>query len=98
MSESQTKQRLKAAVIGAGPHGLRIVGVLAEMPGSNWRRWSTAGPRRWPRRRCPAGVARLESSDELFARGDIDLVCIATNGPSHAAFGAGRDGCRACGI
>ena len=82
MNDSQSNA-LKAAVIGAGPHGLRIVGVLAEMARVELvavvdrRAEALAAP-------LPEGVARLQSSEELFARGDIDLVCIATNGPSHA--------------
>ena len=83
MSNSQGR-RLKAAVIGAGPHGLRIVGVLAEMPGVELSAVVDRRADALAKAPVPDGVARLESSDELFARGDIDLVAIATNGPSHA--------------
>lgn len=32
----------------------------------------------------PASAARYRTAGELWARGGIDLVCVATNGPSHA--------------
>ena len=88
MSDSK-QRRLKAAVIGAGPHGLRIVGVLAEMAAVDLVAVVDRRAEALAQAALPAGVARLESSEELFARGDIDLVCIATNGPSHAALALG---------
>ncbi|HEY1785595.1 MAG TPA: Gfo/Idh/MocA family oxidoreductase, partial [Pirellulales bacterium] len=78
------ERRLKAAVVGAGPHGLRIIGVLAEMPGIELTAVVDRRAEALAAAALPAGVARLESSDALFARGDIDLLAIATNGPSHA--------------
>jgi predicted dehydrogenase len=75
---------LKAALVGAGPHGLRIAGVLAELPGIEFAAAVDRREEALAAAPLPEGVARLTSSDELFARGDIDLVCIATNGPSHA--------------
>jgi predicted dehydrogenase len=77
-------RRLKAAVIGAGPHGLRIVGVLVEMAQVELTAVVDRRADALAQAPLPAGVARLDSSDDLFGRGDVDLVCIATNGPSHA--------------
>ena len=83
MSDSKPS-KLKAAVIGAGPHGLRIVGVLQELPGVELVAAVDRRAEALAAAPLPEGVARLESSDDLLARGDVDLVCIATNGPSHA--------------
>ena len=83
MSDSK-RSKLKAAVVGAGPHGLRIVGVLQELPGVELVAAVDRRAEALAAAPLPEGVARLQSSDDLLARGDLDLVCIATNGPSHA--------------
>ncbi|HTU27231.1 MAG TPA: Gfo/Idh/MocA family oxidoreductase [Pirellulales bacterium] len=83
---SDGKRRLKAAVFGAGPHGQRIVSVLAEMPEIELVAVVDHHAKALAAGSIPAGVARLESGDALMAGGGADLVCIATNGPSHASL------------
>lgn len=73
-----------AAVIGLGPHGKRIVGVLSSMPGIKLSAVvdSREEALAWPE--IPPAAAKHKSADALFAAGAPDVVCIATNGPSHA--------------
>ncbi len=79
---------MKAAVIGLGPHGRRIVDCIVqserlELAAVVDQRSDALGYEKLPEK-----TARLASADELWQRGDVDVVCIATNGPSHAALAA----------
>ena len=75
---------MKAAVIGLGPHGRRIVDVLREFDGLELTAVVDRSETALSAVDLPSGVAQLQSDDELWARGDTPVVCIATNGPSHA--------------
>ena len=65
---------------------MRIVGVLAELPGVELAAVVDQRADALSQSALPAAAARLRSSEELFGGGDVDLLCIATNGPSHAAL------------
>lgn len=75
---------MKAAVIGAGPHGRRIIGVLREMPGVELAAVVDRRPEAFEGVSLPEGTARYTSVDDLWARRDVEITCVATNGPSHA--------------
>jgi predicted dehydrogenase len=73
-----------AAVIGLGPQGKRVLAALAEVgvttvAGVDQNEQALADAP------LPPGAARLRSVDELWTRVP-ELVCITTNGPSHAAL------------
>ena len=74
---------MKAAVIGLGPHGLRIVRALSQVPGVELAAVVDRSEQALAAE-MPPGVARYRSDSELWSRGDVMLACIATNGPSHA--------------
>jgi len=73
-----------AALIGLGPHGKRVASVLMTMPGIELKAIvdSRDEALAWPD--IPASVAKLKSAEALFANGAPEVVCIVTNGPSHA--------------
>jgi len=73
-----------AAVIGLGPHGRRLVGTLTKMSGVVLAAVVDLRPDALAAEGIPADVTRYRSTDELWQHPNIDLVCIATNGPSHA--------------
>jgi predicted dehydrogenase len=88
---------MKTAVIGLGPQGRRILVALAALEGVDVvavvdrRSEALAAPE------IPAPALRLTRPAELWDIGAVDLVCLATNGPSHAELavraldaGAGR--------
>jgi predicted dehydrogenase len=84
MSTATQKKVTRVAIIGLGPHGLRIADVLAGMPGVEL---TAVVDKRTEQLELPAtrhALNRLQSADELFAHHDVDVVCIATNGPSHS--------------
>lgn len=77
---------MKAAVIGAGPHGRRIIEVLCELDGVELTAVVDQRPEALDNLSLPDTTSRCPSVEELWARGDVELVCVATNGPSHAAL------------
>jgi predicted dehydrogenase len=77
---------VKAAVIGLGPHGRRIVDVLRDFPGVELAAVVDRSEAALAGVELPAGVARYGSDQELWSRGDVSLVCVATNGDTHAAL------------
>jgi predicted dehydrogenase len=80
-------EKIKAAVIGMGPHGRRIVDVVGRFPRVELAAVVDRQASALNYEKLPAATARLESTDALW-NGGIDLVCIATNGPSHSAIAA----------
>jgi predicted dehydrogenase len=74
----------KAGIIGLGPHGHRVLEALSALENVqvaaivDRRDEALASPK------IPTATVRCRSLDQLWAVGAIDLVCIATNGPSHA--------------
>ena len=79
-------EKIKAAVIGMGPHGRRIVDVIARFARLELAVVVDRSETALAYDRLPAGTARLTSTEKLWSRGDVGLVCLATNGPSHAAL------------
>jgi predicted dehydrogenase len=77
---------MKAAVIGMGPHGRRVADVLRSLPGVELTAVVDRSEQALGRADLPPEVARYRSDQELWSRGDVALVCVATNGPSHAAL------------
>jgi predicted dehydrogenase len=75
---------VKAAVIGVGPHGRRIVEVLRSFDGVELAAVVDRSRETLAAVELPPDTARYESDAPLWARGDIPLVCVATNGDSHA--------------
>ena len=75
---------MKTALIGLGPQGRRILSALAVIEGIDLvavvdRRSDALGAAE-----IPASTLRLGHPDQLWHSGALDLVCVATNGPSHA--------------
>jgi predicted dehydrogenase len=79
-------QRIKAAVIGMGPHGRRIVDVIGRLAQVELAAVVDRLEGALAYDKLPSSTARLQSTEKLWAAGDVDLVCIATNGPSHAVL------------
>jgi predicted dehydrogenase len=75
---------MKAAVIGVGPHGRRIVEILRAMPEVELAAVVDQSEQALAALELSKETARYRSADELWSRGDVALVCVATNGPSHA--------------
>jgi len=76
-------RKIKAAVIGMGPHGRRIVDVVGRFPQLELAAVVDRLETALAYDKLPPGTARLQSLDALWPHG-IELLCIATNGPSHA--------------
>lgn len=77
---------MRAAVIGMGPHGRRIVKALLALPEIELTAVVDQSEEALATAELPAGAARYRSDQDLWSRGDVELVCVATNGPSHAAL------------
>jgi predicted dehydrogenase len=77
---------LKAAVIGLGPHGQRIVNAMRSVAGLELAAVVDRSDAVLAQLELPPEVARYNSDETLWARKDVELVSIATNGPSHAAL------------
>jgi predicted dehydrogenase len=87
---------MKAAVIGVGPHGRRLVDILRKLPGVELAAVVDRSEAALAACELSDETARYTSDADLWARGDVPLVCIATNAPSHAALAekAMDAGCR----
>ncbi len=77
---------MKAAVVGLGPHGRRIVDVLRDFDGLELAAVVDRSETALSSVELPPDVARCRSDEDLWSRGDTPVVCIATNGPSHSAL------------
>jgi predicted dehydrogenase len=86
---------VKAAVIGVGPHGRRIVEVLRSFDGVELAAVVDRSRDSLAAVELPRDTARYESDAELWARGDVELVCVATNGDSHAELAERAMGAKA---
>ena len=75
---------MKAAVIGLGPHGRRLVAALNSMSGVELTAVVDHDPAALAATGIGAQVARFRSLSELTTQQNPELVCVATNGPSHA--------------
>jgi predicted dehydrogenase len=73
---------MKAALVGMGPHGRRVLQALAKLEGVELV--GVVDRRQTALAEVPEGVGRHPDLASLFDAGTADLVCIATNGPSHA--------------
>lgn len=74
---------MKAAVIGLGGQGRRVVEVLRDLPGIQLV--AVVDPRDAALNGVDvSGAARFRSADDLWGSGGADLVCITTTAPSHA--------------
>lgn len=83
-----SERKIKAAVIGMGPHGRRIVDVLARQSRVELSAVVDRLDTALAYEKLPATTARLKSIEPLWTDIGAELVCIATNGPSHAALAA----------
>jgi predicted dehydrogenase len=70
-----------------GPHGRRIVDVVGRFEKLELTAVVDRAETALAYDKLPADTSRLQSTDKLWASG-VDVVCIATNGPSHAALAA----------
>lgn len=77
---------MKAAVIGMGPHGLRVAQAIQRIPALELAAVVDRQTDVLERLDLPETVRRCTSLEEMTAVGDIQLVSVATNGPSHAAL------------
>jgi predicted dehydrogenase len=77
------KDLVRTIVIGAGPQGKRTIEVVRSMP--NLRLTAVVDLRReaLDQLELPGDVERCCSLEEGKGGNGIELVCIATNGPSH---------------
>lgn len=74
---------MRAAVVGVGPHGQRIVKVLLGLENVELAAVVDQNEAALAAVELPTKVAKYRSLDEI--RPDaVEMVCIATNGPSHA--------------
>lgn len=80
-------QKIKAAVIGMGPHGRRIVDVIGRLGQVELAAVVDRLETALAYEKLPPHTARLQSLDALWSHG-VELLCIATNGPSHARLAA----------
>jgi predicted dehydrogenase len=78
-----------------GPHGRRIVDVIGRFPQVELTAVVDRSEQALAYDKLPAPTARLPSTEKLWAAGGIELVCVATNGPSHAALAAEAIGANA---
>jgi predicted dehydrogenase len=83
MKSSPSHSSLRAGVIGAGPHGRRVIQMLLAMPGVELAAVADQRPEALQAAELPERVKRCSHAGELLAE-RLDLVCITTNGPSHA--------------
>ncbi len=74
---------ITAAVIGLGPHGRRILGALGE-EGATVVAVVDSRHEAIAQVALPVGCRPLQDAATLWSEPGLDLVCIATNGPSHA--------------
>ena len=77
---------MKAAVLGAGPHGRRILTALGRREDVDVLAVVDRRPEALEHADIAGDVRRYGTSGELWERSPVDLVCVATNGPSHAAL------------
>jgi len=69
-----------------GPHGRRIVDAIAQLPNCELAAVVDRSEQALAYEKLPEKTAQLTSTDALWAARDVELVCVATNGPSHAAL------------
>ena len=76
----------RAAIIGLGPHGKRIAAALSELPDIQVS--AVVDRRQDVLDSCGllTSVKRVPSLDDLWTLGTPEIVCIATNGPTHASI------------
>ncbi|MAG92449.1 MAG: hypothetical protein CMJ48_01680 [Planctomycetaceae bacterium] len=77
---------MRVGVIGLGPQGRRVVRVLSEMPQLELAAVVDRDEEALSTLALPASATRHRCAEEFWERGGCDLICIATNGPSHAAL------------
>ena len=77
-------KKIKAAVIGMGPHGRRIVDVVGRFPQLELAAVVDRLEAALAYDKLPPTTARVKSTADMWSTGGIELVCVATNGPSHA--------------
>jgi predicted dehydrogenase len=77
---------MKAAVIGLGPHGQRIVSVLRDLPHIELAAVVDRSESALAEVDVPPSTARYTSADLVWSHSDVPLVCIATNADSHEAL------------
>ena len=73
---------LNAVIIGAGPHGRRVAQALASRPDLSRLTVVDTNPTALTHKDVPAAAERLTDLGDALATAP-DLLCIATNGPSH---------------
>ena len=76
---------MKAVVIGLGPHGLRIARVITEMDELSLAGVVDRDPATFSADEIPEECLRTDDLGQALALAP-DVVCIATNGPSHEAL------------
>lgn len=74
---------LKAAVIGLGPHGCRLIDIISKIPQLSLHAVVDRSENVLGELDLSQEVKRYQSIDALWDNGHVDLVCVATNGPSH---------------
>ena len=75
---------MKAALIGLGPHGKRVMDAIAKLDGIELSAVVDQRAEALQAAEIPPNAKCYLSANELWADQQVDLVCITTNGPSHA--------------
>ena len=75
---------MDAAVIGLGPHGKRILAAMAAIEELQLAAIVDRDEGALAAVEVPDTVRRYADAEDLWAAGGTDVVCITTNGPSHA--------------
>lgn len=77
---------MRAIVIGAGPHGRRIIDAASAIDAVHSVEVVDNNPEALADPRLPIAARRHTSLEAAAESGPLGLVCIATNGPTHASL------------
>lgn len=83
VSKHSPPKPVTAAIIGLGPQGRRLLRALGRMERVRVVAAVDRRPTALAAAELPATARRLSSAEELWQGGGAQLVCVATNGPSH---------------
>lgn len=77
---------MKAVVVGAGPHGRRIIKAIQSLSDVTLTAVVDRSAEALNSLDVDASVHRVSDLEAVLAEHAVGLACIATNGPSHAAL------------
>lgn len=77
---------MRAAIIGFGPQGKRVIRAMRALPAVELVAVADIRADVLASTDLPEDVLRTEDPEECWTQAKADLLCITTNGPSHAAL------------